>query len=346
MRFAGIGRRKTFETDVREMSNRFGTGSIDPAETLSGEDRNLDAEGYYAERITDFSRAKSMMQHSSGEALQEKEQTDQENEPQSDDNELLSDDREFYRSRLQELGSRIKDFEIKLYEIRRLQEDLRKVEIERETLSARLGEIEEKNIQSEEDLRNILAEKREIEERNQALQSANEAALDRIRILTQEKEEAVLGESEAMEKYLQMLKENDDLSAEISNLRSLNERLSGEIDRELRAEQSGGESTEETDCGYSEATSGFDEAVVSEAFEERYGKDLMTDSGRELFLMLRGLLQDDARDDNGVRMTKLWEEELEETIPGTYPDEPPMTRRVRTKSEVSVEYIAGRRNAI
>lgn len=91
---------------------------------------------------------------------------------------------------------------------------------------------------------------------------------------------------------------------------------------------------------------GYDNASVSEDFEEKYGNELVTDSGRELFMMLRGLLQDDARDDNGVRMTKSWEEELEETIPGAYPDEPPITRKVRTKSEVSVEYIAGRKNDI
>ena len=58
--------------------------------------------------------------------------------------------------------------------------------------------------------------------------------------------------------------------------------------------------------------------------------------------MLRGLLQDDRREENGVKVTKSWEEETEEIVPGAFPFEPSITKKVHTRSEVSVEYTAGR----
>ena len=323
------------------MFNRFGTGTVDYVKkTPSGEVDKEDVERYITGLITDFSHAKPAARNDTGAADEEKKQTEKENRQPKKEKAISSDDKDFY-SDLEELASRVKYFEDKLREMRRLQDELKKVEKEREELSARLGEIEEKNIQSEEELKNLLTEKREIEERNQTLQSANDEALEKIRILSQEKEEAVLGENEAIEKYLQQLRENDDLSAELSNLRSVNERLSDEMDREFREAQYAGAEAAGDD---SEDPYGYEKASDDGNFDEKYGTELATDSGRELFMMLRGLLQDDARDDNGVRMTKSWEEEIEETIPGAYPDETPITRKVRTRSEVSVEYIAGHKN--
>lgn len=328
------------------MFNRFGTGTVDYVKkTPSGEVDKEDVERYITGLITDFSHVKTAARNDADAAADEKKQAEKENRPPKKEKAISSDDKDFY-SDLEELASRVKYFEDKLREMRRLQDELKKVEKEREELSARLGEIEEKNIQSEEELKNLLTEKREIEERNQTLQSANDEALEKIRILSQEKEEAVLGENEAIEKYLQQLRENDDLSAELSNLRSVNGRLSDEMDREFReAQYIGAEATEVTGDD-SEDPYGYENASDNGDFDEKYGTELATDSGRELFMMLRGLLQDDARDDNGVRMTKSWEEEIEETIPGAYPDEVPITRKVRTRSEVSVEYIAGHKNDI
>lgn len=220
----------------------------------------------------------------------------------------VPDDEEVCFIQLQQLGSKVRTFESKLQEMRELQDELKQSEEEREELSRKLGEIERKNIRSAEDLQNVLSEKRRIEERNAELQAAMEEAEERIRLLTQEKAEAA--------------RENDDLADRLSDLEAANERL-----RE-------------------EAASSEEAASADEDFERRYGAELVTDSGRELFMMLRGVLQDDSRDDNGVRMTKSWEEEVEETIPGTCPEEPSITRRVRTRSEVSVEYIAGHKNCL
>ena len=287
-----------------------------------------------------------MMQRSVDQAGEEKERTDQENERPLIGKEDLPDGKEPRCNEWQESGSRGKNFESKPHEMHSPQDDLRKVKSEREELSRRLEEIEKENIRSGEDLKKILSEKKRIEERNQELQSANEEALNKIRILTQEKEEAIWGENEALEKYLQQLKENDDLAAELNNLRYADEKSDEEMDGEREPAQFTGTEASEEAGDSSEEQYGYDNASVNEAFEEKYGKELVTDSGMELFMMLRGLLQDDAREDNGVRMTRSWEEELEETIPGAYPDEAPITRKVRTRSEVSVEYIAGHKSGI
>ena len=317
MRTARYGRKRIFEVDERNMYNRFGTEAKDILkETASDDFDRDDVERYITDLIADFSRAKSSMQHSKDEAGEEKVWPEQEQEQSADENGAVSGGRQFRFNELLDPGSQAESFESKPDELRRLQDDLK----------------------------SILAEKREIEEKNQALRFANEDALNKIRALTREKEEAVLGENEAMEKYLRQLKENDDLAAEISNLKSINERLSEEMDREAEAAQYAGSETTEADSDSPDKQYEYDNASVCNDFEEKYGKELVTDSGMELFMMLRGLLEDNTRDNNGVRMTKSWEEEMEETIPGAYPDEQPITRKVRTKSEVSVEYIAGRKN--
>ena len=345
MRIAQDERNRIFEVDDRNMFNQFGSEARDIlVSTESDGFGREEVERHITELIADFSRTKSS--RSRIEAEKETQQPDKEKEQPADAKAAPSGAKEYRFNELLNQGLQTENFESKQDELRRLQDDLDKVKREREELSARLAEIERKTIHSEEDLRNILAEKQAIEEKNQELQSANETALNKIRALTQEKADAVLGESEAMEKYLHQLKENDDLVAEINNLKSINEKLNEEMDREYEASQSAETESAETDnSGNSDEQTDYDSESVND-FEAKYGKELVTDSGMELFMMLRGILQDDTRDNSGVRMTKTWEEELEETIPGEFPEDKPITRKVRTKSEISVEYIAGQKPGI
>lgn len=326
MRTVRSGRKRSFETDGREMYNRNETATVDIIKkTVSGDYDKDDVDRYISELVSDFSRAKSAMQHSVDEAVAEKERAVRENEQLRNEKETLSGDKELYFSELQELCSKVKYFETKLGEMRRLQEELKKAESERDVLSAKLMEAETKN---------------------QELQAANEEARRMISALTQEKEAAVQSSNEAAEQYRQQLMENDALAAQLLELRGINDRLSSEQDRrsEFSADDEAKADDEYSDIPHEQAE--YDNSQVYDDTDGQYGTQLVTDSGTELMMMLKGLLQDEERDDNGMRMTKSWEEELEETIPGTAPDDAPITRKVRTKSEVSVEYIAGHKNDI
>lgn len=310
-------------------------------ETSSGDYDKADVERYIAELMSDFSRVKSVMQRNVDEARAEKERLDQEKEQLLFDRDALSNDREAYAAKSEELEQKVQEFEGVLAEMARLQEDLGKVEDERTALAAKLGEIEGKNIQSSEDLLVVLEEKHEIEDQNQMLQFAYEEALEKIRILTQEKESAILSESEAKELLSEQSKQFDDLAAELDSLKSINERLEEELDKGYDPDQTPEYvRTDYVDDFEPGETSGSTELALSSEFSNKYGSDLITDSGMELFRMLKGMV-DEGNSDDGVRLTRAWEEETEETIPSDDPEGPSIIKKVRKRSEVSVEYING-----
>jgi hypothetical protein len=310
-------------------------------ETSSGDYDKADVERYIAELMSDFSRVKSVMQRNVDEARAEKERLDQEKEQLLFDRDALSNDREAYATKSEELEQKVQEFEGVLAEMARLQEDLGKVEDERTALAAKLGEIEGKNIQSSEDLLVVLEEKQEIEDQNQMLQFAYEEALEKIRLLTQEKESAILSESEAKELLSEQSKQFDDLAAELDSLKSINERLEEELDKGYDPDQTPEYvRTDYVDDFEPGETSGSTELALSSEFSNKYGSDLITDSGMELFRMLKGMV-DEGNSDDGVRLTRAWEEETEETIPSEDPEGPSIIKKVRKRSEVSVEYING-----
>jgi len=326
-------------------------------ETSSGDYDKADVERYISELMSDFSRVKSVMQRNVDVAKAEKERVDQEREQLLNDRELLSSDREVYLNKSEELEQQVRAFEEKLAEMSRLQDDLDRVESERLDLAAKLGEIEGKNIQNAEDLEVVLDEKREIESQNQMLQDAYEEALERIRLLTQEKEDALQSEQEAQEKlsaqnrrFNELANEldaqsrmYDELASEMDNIKSINEELEAALDK-------GFDFTQDSEYIKPDFVFDFDATEQDDAksqnidqeYENRYGTELVTDSGMELFRMLRGFVDDGGvGEDNGVRMTQAWEEETEETIPGSDPDSTPIIKKTRRRSEVSVEYIGG-----
>jgi len=310
-------------------------------ETSSGDYDKADVERYIAELMSDFSRVKSVMQRNVDEARAEKERLDQEKEQLLFDRDALSNDREAYATKSEELEQKVQEFEGVLAEMARLQEDLGKVEDERTALAAKLGEIEGKNIQSSEDLLVVLEEKQEIEDQNQMLQFAYEEALEKIRLLTQEKESAILSETEAKELLSEQSKQFDDLAAELDSLKSINERLEEELDKGYDPDQTPEYvRTDYVDDFEPGETSGSTELALSSEFSNKYGSDLITDSGMELFRMLKGMV-DEGNSDDGVRLTRAWEEETEETIPSEDPEGPSIIKKVRKRSEVSVEYING-----
>jgi len=310
-------------------------------ETSSGDYDKADVERYIAELMSDFSRVKSVMQRNVDEARAEKERLDQEKEQLLFDRDALSNDREAYATKSEELEQKVQEFEGVLAEMARLQEDLGKVEDERTALAAKLGEIEGKNIQSSEDLLVVLEEKQEIEDQNQMLQFAYEEALEKIRLLTQEKESAILSETEAKELLSEQSRQFDDLAAELDSLKSINERLEEELDKGYDPDQTPEYvRTDYVDDFEPGETSGSTELALSSEFSNKYGSDLITDSGMELFRMLKGMV-DEGNSDDGVRLTRAWEEETEETIPSEDPEGPSIIKKVRKRSEVSVEYING-----
>ena len=318
-------------------------------ETSSGDYDKADVERYIAELMSDFSRVKSVMQRNVDAAKAEKERIDQEREQLLNDRAALSSDREAYLNKSEALEAQVREFEEKLAEMSRLQEDLGRVEDERMALAARLGEIEGQNIQSTEDLQSILEEKQEIEGQNQMLQDAYEEALERIRLLTQEKEDAVLSELEAMERLSTQSRMYDDLAAEFDNLQSINEKLEADLDRGYDAGQfNAGQNTDFfqtegfVDFNIDESEFAPSDETLNAEFENRYGTELVTDSGMELFKLLRGIVEG-GEEDNGVKLTKTWEEESEEEIPSDNPDGPSVIKRTRKKSEISVEYISGKK---
>lgn len=325
-------------------------------ETSTGDYDKADVERYIAELMSDFSRVKSVMQRNVDVAKAEKERIDKEREQLLNDRETLAGDREVYLNRSAELELQVQEFEEKLAEMARLQEDLGKVENEREILATKLDEIEGKNIQDAEDLKNVLEEKLEIENQNQMLQDAYEEALEKIRLLTQEKENAILSEMEAKEQlsaqgrlYDELAAEldsqsklYDELTSELDNLKTINEELEGELDKGYNAQGTIYSNPDFVVNIDSDEQSGSTSLALSSEFDSRYGSDLMTDSGLELLRMLKGLAEGDDSD-NGVKLTKSWEEETEEEIPGDTPDGPSVIKRTRKKSEVSVEYIKGQR---
>lgn len=308
-------------------------------ETSSGDYDKADVERYIAELMSDFSRVKSVMQRNVDAAKAEKERLDKENEQLINDRDALSSDREAFLSKSEELEQKVREFEGSLEEMARLQDDLGKVESERMALAAKLGEIEEQNIQSAEDLQVVLEQKQEIEDQNQMLQFAYEEALEKIRLLTQEKENAILSENEAKEMLSAQSRQFDDLAAELDSVKSMNEKLAEELDKGFEAMQAGEFAQTEDYVDFDAAESdGSTALALNMEFQDRYGNDLMTDSGMELFRMLKGLVQDGESDD-GVKLTQSWEEETEEEIPSEDPDGPSVIKRTRKKSEVSVEYI-------
>lgn len=310
-------------------------------ETSSGDYDKADVERYIAELMSDFSRVKSVMQRNVDEARAEKERLDQEKEQLLFDRDALSNDREAYATKSEELEQKVQEFEGVLAEMARLQEDLGKVEDERTALAAKLGEIEGKNIQSSEDLLVVLEEKQEIEDQNQMLQFAYEEALEKIRLLTQEKESAILSETEAKELLSEQSRQFDDLAAELDSLKSINERLEEELDKGYDPDQTPEYvRTDYVDDFEPGETSSSTELALSSEFSNKYGSDLITDSGMELFRMLKGMV-DEGNSDDGVRLTRAWEEETEETIPSEDPEGPSIIKKVRKRSEVSVEYING-----
>ena len=329
-------------------------------ETSSGDYDKADVERYIAELMSDFSRVKSVMQRNVDVAKAEKERVDREMEQLLSDRDSLSSDREVYLNRSEELEQQVREFEEKLAEMAGLQDDLGKVESERMALAEKLGEIEGKSIQNAEDLQVVLEEKQEIEDQNQLLQDAYEEALEKIRLLTQEKENAVLSEKEAQEKLSAQARQFDDLAAELDAQTKQFDNLTSELDSLKSVNE---QLTEELEKGYSNVnatnfSSGDYEYIVDPEFADenastalalnnefanRYGSDLMTDSGMELFKMLKGIVDGGADTDNGVRLTKAWEEESEEMVPSDDPDGPSIIKKIRKRSEVSVEYINGKK---
>lgn len=327
-------------------------------ETSSGDYDKADVERYIAELMSDFSRVKSVMQRNIDVAKAEKERVDKEREELLNDRESLSSDREVYLNKSAELELQVRGFEERLAEMSRLQEDLGEVENERMVLAARLSEIEEKNIQDAEDLQVVLEEKRAIEDQNQMLQDAYEEALEKIRLLTQEKEDAVLSEQETKEKlsaqgrlYDELAAEldtqsrlYDELANEVDNLRTINENLEEELDKGIK--QSRDTDYVWTDYDVNVETDERDPAsdfTVNSEFEAKYGTELVTNSGLELFKLLRGIVDGGADGENGVKLTKAWEEETEEEIPNSNPDGPSVIKKTRKRSEVTVEYIGAKK---
>lgn len=304
--------------------------------TSSGDYDKEDVERYISELMSDFSRVKSVMQRNVEAAKAEKERVDAEKEELLNDRNALSSDREVYLNKSEELEKQVREFEAKLAEMAQLQEDLGQVESERMALAAKLGEIEGKSIQSTEDLQAVLGEKQEIENQNQMLQDAYEEALERIRLLTQEKEDAILNEQEAKERLSAQSRQFEDLASELDSLKSANERLAEELDRGYDGTQ---QADYVIDYDYTEPNPSTALALNTE-FGGKYGTDLITDSAMELLRLLKG---EDGQPDTGVRMTQAWEEETEETIPSDDPEGPSIIKKIRKRSEVSVEYINGQK---
>jgi len=313
-------------------------------ETSSGDYDKADVERYIAELMSDFSRVKSVMQRNIDVAKAEKERVDKEREELLNDREALSSDREAYLSKSEDLERQVQEYEEKMAEMALLQADIEKVEGERMALAAKLDAIEDKSIQNAEDLQVVLEEKLEIESQNQMLQDAYEEALEKIRLLTQEKEDAVLSEQEAKEQLSEQSRLYDVLASELDSLKSVNEELEEELNNSI-AEGRAADYFQENYIVDSDALEDdkTDVVDVDQEYEDKFGVALVTDSGMELFRMLRGIVND-GTNDNGVRLTKAWEEETEETIPSDTPDGSAIIKKTRKRSEVSVEYINAKNN--